>query len=46
MSPLEQLSDSLWVIYAMVRGIIARYSPLPDIVYDDEETVHSDDTEG
>ena len=39
MSALEQLKDSLWVIYAMVRGILATYTPIPDIHYDDETSV-------
>lgn len=33
----DSLKDSLWVIYAMIRGIISDYTPLKDIEYDDEK---------
>jgi len=46
MTALDQLKDSLWVMYALVRGIISMYTPIPDIHYDDVGSVHLDDTEG
>ena len=45
MSALDQLKDSLWVMYALTRGILAMYTPIPDIDYDDVGTDHSGTTD-